>query len=47
MASQYWINHHTEVEALIDKYSKNPAWEFRIKRMSALLKNEENKENVQ
>jgi len=43
MPSQYWITHHIEVEALIEKYSKNPVWEIRIKRMSALLKNEEGK----
>ena len=46
MASQYWITHHVEVEALIDKLNKLPGNEFRIKRMSALLKNEENKNNV-
>ena len=43
LPSQYWITHHIEVEALIQKYSTNPAWDSRIKRMAALLKNEEAK----
>ncbi len=47
MPSQYWITHHVEIEGLIVRYSKNPAWETRIKRMTALLKNEEAKHDKQ
>ena len=43
MPSQYWITHHIEVEGLIEKLSKQPGNEMRVKRMRALLKNEEDK----
>lgn len=46
MPSSYWITHHVEVEGLIEKLNKHHGNEFRVKRMSALLKNEEEKNDL-
>lgn len=46
MPSQYWINHHLEIEALIEKNTKKPGMDNTVERMRALLKNEEAKTDV-
>ena len=47
MASQYWINHHFELERLIADLEKHPDQDrqFRAKRMKALLESEESKDD--
>jgi len=45
MPSQYWINHHFELEALITELEKHPDQDrqFRAKRIKSLLESEESR----